>query len=218
MAFCGTSREHLAAAPAECAASDRVVGRLTDPTAVIDFFDDVHRQIDRIDILVNNACLSPKRRSPESWGGQIELDEWRWVIDINLTSAWLCSRAVVPVMMAGGWGRIVNIGSIAGRTTPRIAGPHYAAAKAGLAGLTCALAVDLAPYGITVNCLAPGWISSNMIAPADSETAREAAATIPVRRVGVPGDVAASVMFLVSNEASYVTAATIDVNGGVFAA
>jgi len=78
-------------------------------------------------------------------------------------------------MIARGWGRVVNIGSIAGRTVPQMAGPPYAAAKARLGGLTRALAGDLAPYGITVNCIAPGWIASGMTAPADSLTARKAA-------------------------------------------
>ena len=97
-------------------------------------------------------------------------------IDVNLTGAWLCSRAAAPDMIARRWGRIVNIGSIAGRTTPKIAGPHYAAAKAGLAGLTRALAIDLAPHGITVKCVAPAWITSNMTAPAGSDAGRNAAA------------------------------------------
>jgi 3-oxoacyl-[acyl-carrier protein] reductase len=96
----------------------------------------VHQRFGPIDILVNNAGVSPKRRSPTPWITQVALDEWRRVIDVNLTGAWLCSRAAAADMIARRWGRIVNIGSIAGRTTPKIAGPHYAAAKAGLAGLT----------------------------------------------------------------------------------
>src|SRR5215467_8079572 len=79
---------------------------------------------------------------------------------------------------------------IAGRTTPKLAGPHYAAAKAGIAALTRALAIDLAPHGITVNCVAPAWITSNMTAPADSDAGRNAAAGIPLGRVGDPADVA----------------------------
>jgi 3-oxoacyl-[acyl-carrier protein] reductase len=85
-------------------------------------------------------------------------------------------------------------------------------------GLTRAIAEDLAAYGITVNCIAPGWIVSGMTAPADSQAAREAAAQIPMGRVGEPADVAAAVAFLAAEEASYITGATIDLNGGVFAA
>lgn len=177
----------------------------------------MHQRFGPIDILVNNAGVSPKRRSPTPWITQVELDEWRRVIDVNLTGAWLCSRAAAPDMIARRWGRIVNIGPIAGRTTPKIAGPHYAAAKAGLAGLTRALAIDLAPHGITVDCVAPAWITSNMTAPADSDAGRNAAAGIPLGRVGDPADVAVVVAFLASNEAGYITGTTIDVNGGVFA-
>ena len=146
----------------------------------------MHQRFGPIDILVNNARVSPKRRSPTPWITQVALDEWRRVIDVNLTGGWLCSRAAAPDMIARRWGRIVNIGSIAGRTTPKIAGPHYAAAKAGLAGLTRALAIDLAPHGITVKCVAPAWITSNMTAPAGSDAGRNAAAGIPLGRVGDP--------------------------------
>lgn len=221
VAFCGSSQDRVSAALTACAAGDRVLGHVAnvaDPVAVDTFIGAVNQRFDRIDILVNNAGISPKRKSPGPWIAQVELDEWRHVIDVNLTGAWLCSRAVAPGMMARHWGRIINIGSIAGRTTPKIAGPHYAAAKAGLAGLTRALAMDLAPHGITVNCIAPGWIASNMTAEADSDAACEAALTIPVRRVGEPADIAASVAFLSTEEAGYITAATLDVNGGIFAA
>jgi 3-oxoacyl-[acyl-carrier protein] reductase len=218
VAFCGTTERHLAEALKTC--SDRALARIVnvaDPVAVDGFFHHVREQLGGVDILVNNAGLSVKRKSKEPWIGQISLEEWRRVIDVNLTGAFLCSQAAAPMMMARRWGRIINIGSIAGRTTPKIAGPHYAAAKAGLGGLTRALAVDLAAHGITVNCLAPGWIVSNMTAPADSDAARNAAATIPVQRVGLPADIAAAVAFLASDEAGYLTGTTIDVNGGVFA-
>src|SRR5215470_2430857 len=133
VAFCGRTRARVLAAQAECTAGDRVLGQLVDvadPAAVDEFFESVRQQFGPIDILVNNAGVSPKRRSPAAWIGQVDLDEWRHVIDINLTGAWLCSRNAASDMIARRWGRIVNIGSIAGRTTPKIAGPHYAAAKA----------------------------------------------------------------------------------------
>jgi 3-oxoacyl-[acyl-carrier protein] reductase len=220
VALCGTTEAHLAEALKACGENERLWGALldvTDPSAVTAFLSQVQERFAPADILVNNAGLSPKRKSKAPWIGQVDLAEWHRVIDVNLTGAWLCSQAVAPAMMARGWGRIVNIGSIAGRTMPKIAGPHYAAAKAGLGGLTRAMAVDLAPHGITVNCLAPGWIVSNMTAPAESDAARQAADSIPVRRVGLPADVAGAVVFLATDEASYITGATIDVNGGVFA-
>lgn len=220
VAFCGSSSERIADALAALGGGDRVLGEVADvadEVAVGAFFAKVRARFAHVDVLVNNAGVSPKRRSADPWSMQVGLDEWRRVLDVNLTGAWLCGQKVIPSMMARRWGRIINIGSIAGRTTPKIAGPHYAAAKAGLGGLTRALAVDLGPYGITVNCLAPGWITSNMTAAAGSAKAEDAAASIPVRRVGDPSDMAAVVRFLASDAASYLTATTIDVNGGVFA-
>ncbi|MBM3546082.1 MAG: SDR family oxidoreductase [Alphaproteobacteria bacterium] len=220
VAFCGTSNERISASMTELAAGDRVMAEIADvadPVSVSAFFATVRQRLGDVDILVNNAGVSPKRRSPDPWATQVTLEEWRRVLDVNLTGAWLCSQEVIPGMIARRWGRIINIGSIAGRTTPKIAGPHYAAAKAGLGGLTRSLAFDLGPHGITVNCLAPGWIASNMTAPVGSSRAEEAAAAIPVRRVGIPSDMAAAVTFLAGDAASYLTGTTIDVNGGAFA-
>jgi 3-oxoacyl-[acyl-carrier protein] reductase len=221
VAFCGTDAKRVAAALAACNAGGRALGNVADvadPAAVQAFLALVRARFGDPDILVNNAGISPKRQPHRTWLEQVEIEEWRRVIDVNLTGAWLCSRAACPAMIARGWGRIVNIGSIAGRTMPKIAGPHYAAAKAGLAGLTRSLAYELAPNGVTVNCIAPAWVESSMTTAAGSKAAIEASASIPVRRIGRPSDVAAAVAFLSSTETGYITGTTLDVNGGMFAA
>jgi 3-oxoacyl-[acyl-carrier protein] reductase len=221
VAFCGTSEQHVSMALAGFESVDGIMGSVVDvaeETAVVLWFDAVRARWGGTHILVNNAAVSPKKQSAEPWVVQLRAADWRRVLDVNLTGAWLCARAASSDMMARGWGRIVNIGSIAGRTTPRVSGPHYAATKAGLLGLTRALAQDLAAYGITVNCISPAWIVSGMTAPADSPMARDAAAKIPVGRVGQPGDVAAVVAFLAADEAGYITGVNIDLNGGAFTA
>jgi 3-oxoacyl-[acyl-carrier protein] reductase len=119
-------------------------------------------------------------------------------------------------MIAQRYGRIVNIGSLAGRAVPLIAGPHYAASKAGLVGFTRAAARDLASHGITVNCVAPGRILTGMTEPLESEANRAALARIPIGRIGRPEEIADAVAFLASEAAAFVTATTIDVNGGEF--
>lgn len=121
-------------------------------------------------------------------------------------------------MIARGHGRIIHIGSKAGRAMPLIAGPHYAASKAGLVGSTRAAARDLAPHGITVNCIAPGRILSDMTGPPEGAVNRAALRRIPVGRFGTADEVADVVAFLASPSAGFVTGATIDMTGGEFAA
>jgi 3-oxoacyl-[acyl-carrier protein] reductase len=172
-----------------------------------------------IEVLVNNAGISPKRTDPDMpWLAQTSPEEWAKVIDVNLSSAFALMRLVAPPMIAQHHGRIINIGSLAGRTMPLIAGPHYAASKAGLVGLTRAAARDLAPYAITVNCIAPGRILGGMTGLADSPVNRTALARIPLGRFGTVEEIANVAIFLASPSASFVTGATIDVTGGEFAA
>ncbi|UWU67911.1 MULTISPECIES: SDR family oxidoreductase [unclassified Bradyrhizobium] len=121
-------------------------------------------------------------------------------------------------MIAKGYGRIINVGSLAGRAMPMIAGPHYAASKAGLVGLTRAAARDLAPYGTTVNCIAPGRILSDLTGPPEAAVNRAALSRIPVGRFGTAEEVAHVVSFLASPMAGFITGATIDMTGGEFAA
>lgn len=166
-----------------------------------------------IDILVNNAGHLV---------GRIPVNEmsdahWRTVIDMNLSSAFYCSRAVLPYMQTG-WGRLVNLSSLAGQNGGGPGTVAYAAAKAGLLGFTRGLAKELAPLGITVNAVAPGLILETPLHDTFSTAAGKQAtiATIPLKRGGLPDDVAGAVLFLVSDLASFITGEVTDINGGAW--
>jgi 3-oxoacyl-[acyl-carrier protein] reductase len=202
---------------------DRVMAGAVDVTCedkIQDFVDRVRRRWDDITILVNNAGISPKRKDIGTpWFEQTSLQEWRDVLNVNLNAPFTLTRLVAPAMIARRWGRIVNVGSLAGRAMPQIAGPHYAASKAGLVGLTRAAARDLAPFGITVNCVAPGRILSEMTGPPETPVNRAALARIPLGRFGTADEIADLVAFLATSPAAaFLTGATIDITGGEFAA
>jgi len=169
-----------------------------------------------IDILVNNAGISPKggadgRRS-DTWS--MDPEEWRRVLDVNLTGAFNCVRAAVPGMRKAGRGRIVSISSVAGRTYCDIVAVHYAATKAALIGLTKHLAGELGPYGITANALAPGRIDTELMRGTAPETNEAVRAVTPLRRLGKPEEVASTCLFLTSEGGAFVTGQVIDVAGG----
>jgi 3-oxoacyl-[acyl-carrier protein] reductase len=201
---------------------DRLVAEAVDVThhdEVAGFIGRIRNRWDEIAVLVNNAGISPKREDPGvPWLAQTSLEEWASVIDVNLNGPFTLMRLVTPAMIARRYGRIVNIGSLAGRAMPLIAGPHYAASKAGLVGLTRAAARDLAAYGITVNCIAPGRILSDMTGPPEAPANRAALSRIPVGRFGTAEEVADVAAFLASPSAGFLTGATIDITGGEFAA
>ncbi len=167
-------------------------------------------------IVVNNAGISPKHEGRKYLLREMPLEEWRRVLDVNLTGTFLVTQTCLPVLEAAGWGRIVMITSQAARTRTPVPGAHYSATKSGMTGLARVLAGEVADRGITVNCVAPGRIQSAMTAEAGSDTNARHSATVPAGRLGLPEEVAATVAFLVSDGAGYTTGATIDVNGGSF--
>jgi|TARA_A100001391_G_scaffold37386_1_gene20517 3-oxoacyl-[acyl-carrier protein] reductase len=199
--------------------SERILARqvdLRDAAGVPAFFTSVEERWGAIDTLVCNAGYSPKRQSGRVPFAEIEASEWQQVLAINLTGTMRCCQLALPGMKANGFGRIVMIGSVAGRTLPRIAGASYTASKAGVSGLARALVADTWGDGITINTVAPGRILTEMTGPQDSPANKSALERIPVGRLGQPEDVARTVAFLVSEDAGFINGSVIDVNGGEF--
>lgn len=171
-------------------------------------------RFDGIDVLVNNAAISPKHNGVKLRTADIPVLEWQHVLDVNLTSAFLGTQAVLGPMIERGWGRIVNISSQAAHTGARVAGVHYGVSKAALLGLTRTVAHEYGQCGVTVNAITPGRIETPMAAGVADDVNLAMLATIPVGRMGQPDDVGAVVAFLASDAAGFITGATIDVNGG----
>ncbi len=161
-----------------------------------------------IDILVNNAGICHQGSV-----GEMSEETWDKVLDVNLKGTFLCSREVMPTLKEKRSGKVVNLGSLAGQVGGLVVGANYSASKAGVICFTKALAKELAPFGINVNCIAPGVIDTEMTKAFPRE---EMAKSIPLRKLGEPQDVADAVLFLVSQESKYITGQTISVNGGIF--
>ena len=170
----------------------------------------------RLDILVNNAGISPKVFGKRPETELMTLEAWDEVISINLTAPSLLCRDAIPHMRERKWGRIINMSSRAGRTYVKTAGAHYAATKAGLIGLTRNFAGELARYGITANCLAPGRISTALSEQGSDEMLAARKREIPIGRAGEAWEVGAAAAFLASDEAAFITGTVLDVNGGSF--
>ncbi len=161
-------------------------------------------------ILVNNAGITR-----DTLAMRMKDDDWAEVIEINMSSVFRLSRAVIKSMMKARWGRIINITSIVGSSgNPGQA--NYAAAKAGVAGMSRALARELGSRGITVNCVAPGFIETDMTRALSEAQAAALLTQIPLGRLGSPADVAHAVAFLASPQAGYITGSTVHVNGGMY--
>ena len=193
--------------------ADRDTADLSDSRQVAALVE----RIGRVDILVNNAggVVGQVGRPLED----ISDDDWRAIVDANLTSTFLCTRAVVPGMKAAGAGRIVNISSGAGRSVSLTGIQAYASAKAAQIGFTRQMAHELGRFGITVNCIAPGFIRSNPATEKQWESYGEAGQRalverIALRRLGAPEDIANGVRFFVSAKASWVTGQLISIDGG----
>ncbi|AHM04731.1 3-oxoacyl-[acyl-carrier protein] reductase [Roseibacterium elongatum DSM 19469] len=162
-----------------------------------------------LDILVNNAGITR-----DNLFMRMSDDEWAQVLDVNLTAAMRLCRGSLRGMMKARWGRIVNITSVVGATGNPGQG-NYAAAKAGLVGMSKSLAYEVASRGITVNCIAPGFIQTAMTDKLTDDQKDKILTQIPAGRMGDPAEIAAAVLYLASPEAGYVTGATLHVNGGM---
>ena len=182
---------------------------LMNPDSIKEAAASAAKQFGRIDILVNNAGVTKDGLSM-----RMRKDDWESVLTTNLTGAFLMTQQVMPSMMRERWGRIVNISSITGETG-NAGQANYVASKAGLIGLTKSLAQELGSRGITVNAIAPGFIETDMTQGLSQEIKDKMLGAIPLKRFGKPEDVAAAVRFLASDEAAYITGATLDVNGGL---
>jgi 3-oxoacyl-[acyl-carrier protein] reductase len=192
---------------------DKDTADLTSPDAVREFFAGVGG----VDILVNCAggVVGQVGRPLE----EVSDDDWRAVVDANLTSTFLCTRAVVPAMKQRRWGRIVNISSGAGRTVSLTGIQAYASAKAAQIGFTRQMAHELGQFGITVNCIAPGFILSNPTTQRQWESygdegQQKLVQGIAMRRLGSAADIANGVQFFVAERSSWVTGQTISIDGG----
>lgn len=181
------------------------IADVTDEAAIGRMFEAIAARFGGVDILVNNAADRERVKFTE-----MTMEQWRHIVSIILDGAFLCSRAAIPHMLKRGWGRIVNIGGVSHRLPGYVGRAHAAAAKAGLEGLTRALAMEYARQGITVNCISPGRIggerskTSGQVPPVE----------IPVGFEGAPEDIAASVCFICRPAARFITGQNIHVNGG----
>lgn len=163
----------------------------------------------RLDILVNNAAVTR-----DGLALRMKLDDWETVLRTNLTAAHLCTQQALSTMMKQRWGRIINVSSVVAETG-NAGQANYVAAKAGLIGLTRAIATEMASRNITVNAVAPGFITTPMTDPLPEKVKEELRARIPLGRFGTDNDVAAAIVFLASEEAGYITGCVLDVNGGM---
>ena len=172
-------------------------------------FQQVLAKFGRLDILVNNAAITR-----DALALRMKLEDWDTVMRTNLTAAHLCTQQALSTMMKQRWGRIINITSVVAETG-NAGQANYVAAKAGLIGLTRAIATEMASRNITVNAVAPGFIATPMTDPLPEKVKEEMKTRIPLARFGTENDVAAAIVFLASEEAGYITGHVLDVNGGM---
>ena len=194
---------------------DRGIGlmmRVEDSALVEASVQRIFERCGDVSVLINNAGITR-----DSLLVRMKDDEWDDVIETNLAGTFRLCKSVLRSMIKGRWGRIVNVGSVVGR----MGNPgqtNYAASKAGIEGFTRALAQEVGSRGITVNCVAPGFIDTDMTAALGDAQVDNLTATIPLGRIGSPRDVASAVSFLVSEDAGYITGETLNVNGGLYSA
>ena len=210
VALSGTRREALDALKAELGERAIVTpADLGDPTAAEPLVKAVEAELGALDILVNNAGLTR-----DTLAMRMSEEDWQTVLNVNLAAAFRLSKACLRGMMKRRWGRIIGITSIVG-VTGNPGQANYAAAKAGMIGMTKALAAEVASRNITANCIAPGFIATPMTDALSEEQRKKLLERIPAARLGAVADIAGAAVYLASEEAAYVTGQTLHVNGGM---
>ena len=183
---------------------------ISEHSRIEEFIENVSLELGGLDILINNAGINSDNLSL-----RMKDDEWKKVIDINLTSTFLLSKNSIKKMLKTKYGRIVNITSIVGHTG-NLGQANYSAAKSGLIGMSKSLAIEYAKKNITINCVSPGFIVSNMTSSIAEKVKLFLTSRIPMGKLGTGEDVSNCVAFLSSEQASYITGETIHVNGGMY--
>ncbi|SIN80565.1 3-oxoacyl-ACP reductase FabG [Salinivibrio sp. ES.052] len=183
---------------------------VTSPESVAEVLETIKKEFGDVDILVNNAGITR-----DNLLMRMKDDEWQDIIDTNLTSIFRLSKAVLRAMMKKRCGRIINIGSVVG-VMGNAGQANYAAAKAGVIGFTKSMAREVAARGITVNTVAPGFIETDMTKALSDDQRAATLAQVPAGRLGDPKEIAATVAFLASDDAAYMTGETLNVNGGMY--
>ncbi len=184
-------------------------GNVGDWASTLAAFERVRQEIGPVDVLVNNAGITR-----DGTFRKMALDDWKAVIDTNLNSLFNVTKQVIDGMLERGWGRIINISSVNGQKG-QFGQVNYSTAKAGIHGFTMALAQEVANKGVTVNTVSPGYIGTDMVRAMRPDVLEKIVATIPVRRLGTPEEIASIVAWLASTESAFATGADFSLNGGL---
>ena len=212
IAGCGPTRDHakwLAEQKALGYTFYASAGNVGDWNSTVEAFAKAKAEYGSIDVLVNNAGITRDRMFLK-----MTPEDWAQVIDTNLNSMFNVTKQVVSDMVEKGWGRIINISSVNGEKG-QAGQTNYSAAKAGMHGFTMALAQELATKGVTVNTVAPGYIGTDMVKAIRPDVLEKIVATVPVKRLGEPSEIASIIAWLASDEGGYATGAEFSVNGGL---
>ena len=183
---------------------------ISEHSRIEEFIDNVSLELEGLDILINNAGINADNLSL-----RMKVEEWKKVVDVNLTSTFLLSKYAIKKMLKNKFGRVVNITSVVGHTG-NLGQSNYAASKAGIIGMSKSLAIEYAKKNITVNCVSPGFIVSDMTMNIAEKVKLYLTSRIPMGKLGTGEDVSNCVAFLSSAQASYITGETIHVNGGMY--
>ena len=212
VAGCGPSRNYQQWLDEQAAQGDTFhasVGKVSDWDSTVAAFERVTAELGQVDVLVNNAGITR-----DGLFRKMTADDWRAVIDTNLNSLFNVTKQVIDGMVERQWGRIINISSVNGQKG-QFGQTNYSTAKAGIHGFTMALAQEVASKGVTVNTISPGYIGTDMVRAIRPDVLEKIVATIPVRRLGTPEEIASMTAWLASDESGFSTGADFSLNGGL---